>query len=136
MITLLDVGALCARMRAASIDLFEQLGAWVLDTPAGATQQRWATACHRHAWHAGLWAQRAPTIRPFDLDAAVADARGSVGRPSAPDTRSEWYVDVLAALTTELDELTERVDPLLDPSTARTVALVGGDLAELANLVG
>lgn len=132
MITLLDVGALCARMRATSLDLFEQLGAWVLDTPAGAAQQQWATACHRHAWHAELWAQRAPAIRPFDLDAAVADARGSVGTPSTPDTRAEWYGGVLAALIAELDELTARVDPVLDPSTARTVALVRTDVANMA----
>jgi hypothetical protein len=59
-----------------------------------------------------------------------------VGTPAAPDTRAEWYAGVLAALTSELDELAERIDPLLDPSTARTVALVRGDLAELADMAG
>jgi hypothetical protein len=136
MITLLDVGARCARMRAANLDLFELLGAWVLDTPAGAPQQRWATACHRHAWHAELWAQRAPTIRSFDLDAAVAAARGALGTPSSPEVRAEWYASVLATLIAELDEHATQVDALLDPSTARTAALVRGDLAELAMIAG
>jgi hypothetical protein len=134
MITLLEVAAGCARMRAASLDLFEQLGAWVLDTPASAEQQRWATACHRHGWHAELWAQRAPAIRPFDLDAAVGRARGALGVPSG--TRAEWYGGVLAGLIAELDELGEQGDALLDPSTARTVALVRCDLVDLANMAG
>jgi hypothetical protein len=131
--TLLEVGALCARMRAASLDLFEQLGAWVLDTPAGAQQQRWATACHRHAWHAELWARRAPTIRPFDIAAAVDGARGALGTPLAPDTRVEWYDGIVAVLVAELDQHSESVDALLDPSTARTVALVRADLADFAD---
>jgi len=126
--TLLDVAALCARMRAASLDLFEQVGSWVTNTPAGAEQQRWATACHRHAWHADLWAQRAPAIRSFDLAAAVAAERGSLGAPSTPADRADWYRDVLSELATALDAAAAHVDPDLDPSTARTIALVRADL--------
>jgi len=128
-VNLLDVGAACARMRAAALDLFEQLGAWVFDTPAGLDQQRWAMASHRHAWHADLWAERAPALREFAIEAATAGARGWIGTPAGPGSRAAWYASVCAELLAELDELAARVDPLLDPSTARTIALVRADLA-------
>lgn len=116
-------------MRAAELDLFEQLGQWVTDTPPGAAQRRWAVNCHRHAWHAELWAQRAPAIRPFDLASAVAAAR----RPMRPaGDLVEWYAGMLAELTAELDAAAGVVDAELDPSTARTITLVRGDLAMMA----
>lgn len=124
MLTLLDVADLCARMRAVNLDLFETVGGWITDTPPGAEQQRWATVCHRHAWHADLWAERAPKIRPFDLDSAVAARRG---RAVAGDDRAAWYDALIAELSGELDEVD--VDPVLDPATARTIALVRADLA-------
>jgi hypothetical protein len=124
-ITLVDVAALCARMRAVELDLFEQLGRWVTATPPGVEQRRWATLCHRHAWHADLWAGRAPAIRAFDLDAAVAAQRGTLGEPG---DRAAWYGEVLAVLRSELAEAAARIDAELDPSTARTVALVAADL--------
>lgn len=126
MIALLDVAALCARMRAIELDLFEQLGRWVTETPPGTQQRRWATLCHRHAWHAELWARRAPAIRPFDLDAAVAAQRGALAEPG---DRAAWYADVVATLRAELADAAARIDAELDPSTARTVALIGADLA-------
>lgn len=129
MITLLDVAALCARMRAVNLDLFERVGSWVTDTPPGAEQRRWATACHLHAWHADLWAQRAPAIRPFDLATAVAAQRGAFGDPT---DRAGWYVDVLATVTAELAEAAARLDADLDPSTARTIALVQADLVRMS----
>lgn len=127
MIALLDVAALCARMRAVELDLFERLGGWVTDTPPGADQRRWAMLCHRHAWHADLWARRAPAIRAFDLEAAVAAERGHLPEPAAD--RAAWYAEIVAGLTTELDAAADRVDAELDPSTARTIALVRADLA-------
>lgn len=130
MLSLLDVAALCARMRAAELDLFEQLGSWVTDTPPGAEQRRWAAACHRHAWHAQLWAERAPAIRPFDLAVAVAESRGSMQPPSGD--RAGWYATTLAELSVELDTAAQRIDPELDPSTVRTITLVRTDLAMMA----
>lgn len=124
---LLDVADTCARMRAASLDLFEQLGGWVFDTPPGPEQQRWAMWCHRHAWHAGLWAERAPALREFDLESSVASRRGWIGTPAAAASRAAWYASVRAELHAELAELA--VDELLDPSTTRTVNLVLADLA-------
>ncbi len=133
MIALLDVAELCARMRALNLDLFERLGSWVATTPPGTEQRHWATACHRHAWHADLWAARAPAIRPFDLEAAVARHRSALG--DAAD-RNGWYHEVLATLDAELADAAERVHPELDPSTIRTIALVRADLADLAKLAG
>lgn len=130
--TLLDVAAACARQRAAGLDLFEQLGAWVLDSPPGPDQRRWATAGHRHAWHADLWARRAPAIRPFDLDTAVAADRGRLGAPATPAERPTWYAATLGHLISEVEQLAAGVDPQLDPSTARTCDLVLADLRRLA----
>jgi hypothetical protein len=128
-VKLLAVAEVCARMRAANLDLFEQLGEWVLDTAPGAEQRRWATSCHRHAWHAALWAERAPAIRPFDLAAATSAVRGRVGAPLDAAERAAWYATAVARLVAELDGLAAQIDPELDPSTARTIALVRGDLA-------
>lgn len=129
MITLLELAAVCARQRAAALDLFEQLGAWITDTPPGAEQRRWATWCHRHATHAELWAARAPALREFSIDTATDEQRGWIGAPTTPHSRAAWYASVVAELSAELDDLAAAVDPELDPSTARTLSLVRADLA-------
>jgi hypothetical protein len=121
---IIELGDVCARMRAQSLDLFRELGTWV--RVADPEHQRWyATACHRHAWHADLWAQRSPTIPPVDLDAAVTGAL----RTRLPDATA--YRSLLAVLLADLDELTLRVDADLDPATHRVLTLVRRDLAEL-----
>jgi hypothetical protein len=124
---IIELGDVCARMRAQSLDLFRELGTWV--RVADPEHQRWyATACHRHAWHADLWAQRSPTIPPVDLDAAVTGALRT-RLPDAPDATA--YRSLLAVLLADLDELTLRVDADLDPATHRVLTLVRRDLAEL-----
>ena len=124
---IVELAAVCAGMRASSLDLFEELGGWV--TTAGVEHQRWyAVACHRHAWHADLWAARFPTIPPVDLDVAVADARRS-RLPRQPD--AEVYRSVLAEMLADLDTLSHRIDPATDPATHRVTSLVGRDLVEL-----
>jgi hypothetical protein len=124
---IVELGDVCARMRAQSLDLFRELGAWVSVADVG--HQRWfATACHRHAWHAELWAGRSPAIPPVDLDAAVADARRN-RLPDAPAATA--YSRLLDAMLDELDELSSRVDPDIDPGTQRVLTLVRRDLADL-----
>ena len=124
---IIELGDVCARMRAQSLDLFRDLGTWV--RVADHEHQRWyATACHRHAWHAELWAQRSPTIPPVDLDAAVANARRS-RLPDAPDPPA--YRSLLATMLADLDDLGGRVDADLDPATDRVLTLVRRDLTEL-----
>ena len=123
---IVELGEVCARMRARSLDAFERCGRWVTSTPPGELQRLLAEACHRHAWHAELWAARAPAIPSIDLEALTAAARGVRDLPGV-----EVYRELLDELTSELDALTARVDPVLDPSTIRTIALVRTDLTAL-----
>ena len=127
---IIELGSVCARQRAINLDLFEQLGALVTagGISRGDEQQLAATACHRHAWHAELWAQRAPSIPPVQFggafDRTVDRYRGSL----AVVAKSSDYRAAAGVLRGELTELLGRVDPLLDPSTTRTINLVLGDL--------
>ena len=124
---IVELGDVCARMLAVSLDLFGELGAWV--ATADVEHQRWyAAACHRHAWHADLWAARAPTIPPVDLDAAVAGARRK-RLPERPDATA--YRSLLTELLADLDALSQRIDPAIDPGTDRVSTLVARDLVEL-----
>ena len=124
---IIELGDVCARQRAFSLDLFRELGAWV--TAADREHQRWfATACHRHAWHAELWAQRCPAIPPVDLGTAVNDA-SQARLPTEPD--ADAYRSMLDEMIADLDGLAHRADADLDPATRRVTTLVRRDLAEL-----
>ena len=125
---IVEVGDLCARMRARNLDLFEQLGAWVVDTSDPASQRLFAEAAHRHAWHAELWAQRAPAIPAVDLDMSTARPPAVPG-PAAE--RIPLYTVALDELIDDLRTVGARVDVLLDPSTVRTIDLVMVDLLDL-----
>jgi len=123
---IIELGDMCARQRAISLDLFEQLGALVTAdlTSAGADQQNYASRCHRHAWHAELWAQRAPTIPSVQFEEAVAAHRGALSAV----IDAAGYQIVVDQLRLELQALSTRFDPLLDPPTARVISLVLADL--------
>lgn len=128
---IVELGDVCARQRALSLDLFRELGAWVTaddGNVAGEERRRYSTACHRHAWHAQLWAERSPAIPSVDLDAAVGDASRSrlPDRPSAKAYRS-----LLDEMIADLERLTQRIDADLDPATRRVLTLVRHDLVEL-----
>jgi hypothetical protein len=125
---IVELGAICADLRARNIDLFEQLGGWVVDTPEPALQRLFAEASHLHAWHAELWAQRAPVIPPVELDTSVAAAPTA---DVAASERAATYHRALARLLDDLRALRGRVDDLLDPSTVRTASLATADLTEL-----
>lgn len=127
MTSIVGVGELCGRMRARSLDLFEQLGAWIRTTDDPALQRLFATASHRHAWHAELWAQRCPTIPAVDLDATTAAHRRS--RPEPAD-RAALYQSQLDELLGDLAEIATTIDPELDPATTRVLQLVTADLTE------
>lgn len=121
---IIELGAICAEMRARNLVLFEQLGAWVVDTADPVLQRLFGEASHLHAWHAELWAQRAPLIPPVELDNSVA----APGGPSvALDRRAAIYGDALDRLLGDLRALRSRIDVLLDPSTVRTIELVMAD---------
>jgi hypothetical protein len=48
------------------------------------------------------------------------------------DMRRERYRAELSSLENQLRSLRARIDPVLDPSTARTIDLVGRDVVEIA----
>jgi hypothetical protein len=123
---IVELGDLCAGMRAGSLALFELVGSWVSTTDRGALQRLFAEACHRHAWHADLWAQRYPTIPGPDVEAATAPHRA---RPAIVEKtqRVTWYRQALDNLVADLEALQSRLDPDLDPATVRTAELVAAD---------
>ncbi|MFW2334371.1 hypothetical protein [Ilumatobacter sp.] len=129
---IVELGDVCAALRARSLDLFEVTGAWVFDT-TDAAQQRWfAEASHRHAWHAELWAGRSPLIPVIDADALVDRHRG---RPDAVDVdvehRADSYRGWLDELLEHLDEVERRIVAELDPATTRAITLTSADLVDL-----
>jgi hypothetical protein len=120
-----------ARERARALALFEHLGTWVATTAHPPLQRLFATAAHRHAWHAQLWADRSPLIPvpPLVVDiAAIVEAGDDADRWTA-------YATALGTLIVELGALRDRIDPELDPGTARVIELVGADANRLASLV-
>lgn len=124
---IVELGQICNAMRARNLELFEQLGSWVPDTPDPELQRLFAEACHRHAWHAELWAQRTPTIPPVEPSPAERPARESPESIAQAD-RAAVYADAIDRLQSAVTATLARVDPLLDPATARTIELVLADL--------
>lgn len=125
---IVELGRVCAEQRARSLAWFARLGTLVTATGAGPIQRAVATAAHRHAWHADLWAARTPAIPPVD---PPADPTGLLpAETSADDGWLVGYRTELTSLAAELDRLAARVDPALDPSTTRTITLVRRDIAE------
>ncbi len=132
---IVELADVCARMRARSLDLFERVGSWVTTTDDGALQRLFAQACHQHAWHAELWAQRCPTIPAIDLEPATASYRPPI-HPIADSERLAQYRRSLADLLVDLAALKSHVDQNLDPNTTRTINLVSRDLSELLKHLG
>ena len=126
---ILELGSVCLAMKAHSLDLFSTLGGWVTATTPGELQRLYAEACHRHAWHAGLWDARTPAIRPSFPAPSVPERLGDADDDNG---RRERYRGTLSSLEDQLRSLRARIDPSLDPSTARTIDLVGRDVVEIA----
>jgi hypothetical protein len=127
---IVELAGACATMRARSLALFSVLGGWVTATEPGELQRLFAEACHRHAWHAELWEARTPTI-PLTPKATPEPA--GLGDADGDDLRRDRYRVELSSLEDELRALRARVDPALDPGTARTIDLVGRDVVEIAD---
>ena len=123
---IVELAGVCDRLADRNHELFEVLGRWVADEPDPARQRWFATAAHRHAWHAELCRERRPSI---PVDAVTTDPVFDGGVPE----RAAWYDERVRELDVVLTAIEARVDPLLDPSTARTVALVRSDLDELGH---
>lgn len=124
---IIELGQICNALRARNTELFAQLGGWVVDTPDPELQRLFAEACHRHAWHAELWAQRTPAIAPV----APSPDEPSTAQPPeavAPADRAAVYADAIDQLESTATATSDRFDALLDPGTARTIELVLADL--------
>ena len=120
-------------MRVRNNDLFERLGGWVADTPDPALQRLFAEACHRHAWHAELWAERTPAIPTAELgEPATATPVDS----TPPAEQAAAYQGDLDRMLGDLRALLDRVDAVLDPSTVRTTSLVVADLTDIDGRLG
>lgn len=98
--------------------LAEVLGRWATDDIdlADDRRRRYATMCHRHAWHAELWCARRPAIA---VDAPAVDV--PFDAPYSSD--DEWYGVVVDELEREIRQVGGRADPDLDPSTHWAVRL-------------
>lgn len=126
---IVELGDVCAQMNAENMALFHELGAWAT-SDGDAAQRRWfATACHRHAWHAELWGQRAPAIpgAPPIPSAELDESTRVLGE--SPDANA--YRRELESMSERLEVLDSRIVDDLDPSTRRVVSLVGRDIDEL-----
>ena len=131
---IVELGHLCVAMRARNLGLFRSLGAWVTTSAPGESQRLFAEACHRHAWHAELWEARTPLIRvAFAAPAETERDADDLDDVSGDEQRRDRYRDELSSLEEQLRSLRARIDPALDPSTARTIDLVGRDVVELAS---
>ena len=123
-VELVDV---CERQAARDEELFRTLGAWVADEPDPSRQRWFATAAHRHAWHAELWRERRPRI---PVEAGAGESSASAGEP---DDRGAWYRSQLASILDELTALRDRIDATLDPSTCRVIDLVTNDVQAMSD---
>lgn len=127
------VASTCAEIWARSIDLFEFCGAQVTLSPPGWQQRWWARACHQHARHIELAAERMPTIPIVDAPALVDSASEQIGRwPSAADGPTDGWRMRTAQLGDLLTRAGAAIEPTLDPSTARMLELIRADLARLS----
>lgn len=130
-VELVDV---CHSMQRRNAEMFARLGTIVTRGEAGANGRLLAEACHRHAWHAELWAARrptipvAPTVATTGIDPGVDEVGDDDGGDG--DLIGAYRAEV-TALRTMVSELASRVDRDLDPGTARVIDLVEADLGSL-----
>lgn len=136
-LSIVELAETCAAMRARSLDAFEQLGTWVAsDAPAppdAPLRRALSAATHRHARHAELWAARLPSI-PGDTAEPASDRPirfATDDSAAVVDAYTVW----LDRLEADLVTLAGRFDPVLDPSTADTIALVRADIARISSEV-
>jgi hypothetical protein len=130
---IVELVTVCRARAALDRAWFERLGRWAQDGDDGAAQRLFATACHRHAWHAELWERRVPTI-PQTAVADTGAAPSPIDLDTDPATDAERlaiYASFVDGSLSTLDSLAERLDPDLDPSTARVLTLVRADLTDL-----
>ena len=125
-IAITDLVGVCDEHYARYLGWFALLGERVRDEPDPELQRLFATAAHRHAWHADLWASRRPAIPHDATHALPTPASHAIGADLVAA-----YVAFLDAERAQLARLRAVVDCDLDPSTVRVIDLVDADLADL-----
>jgi hypothetical protein len=128
---IVELHGISSDMQARNVELFERLGAWVATTAPGDLQRLFAEAGHRHAWHAELWSRRMPAI-PIEPP-MVANLGHVDDLAIEPDgtVRGAHYRIALTELEAGLEGIRARIDPTLDPATARTVEVVSRDVVDI-----
>jgi hypothetical protein len=127
---IIELVGVCNTMRSRNLSLFGTLGAWITTTAPSELQRLFAEACHRHAWHAELWEARTPVIRSAASAPAESERFEDI---DGDELRRDRYRSELSEIEDTLRALRTRIDQALDPSTARTIDLVGRDVVELAD---
>ena len=94
-------------------------------TATGDLQRLFAEACHRHAWHAELWSQRMPAI-PVEppMVASSPHVDDLATEPDGTVRGTHYRMALTRARRRGSRASVGRIDPTLDPATARTVELV------------
>jgi len=136
----LDLQATARRAGAAIwLDerLFEILGGWVASVPEPEAKVLVATQSAHHGWHAGLWAERLPSLHDVDPASWVGPAPGAeavLNRLAAADGTIERLVGVhrvvLPRLVAAHAEHLDACSPVADGPTMRTLRLVLQDEGE------
>lgn len=124
--TIVELVDLCDECCASDLGWFQVLGERVRDERDPRLQRLLATAAHRHAWHAELWAARRPAV-PHD----APHERPHPVPPDVGDDLVAAYREHLSQRRSFLARLRADADPDLDPATHRVAALVDNDLADL-----
>lgn len=127
---IVEVGELCATVATSSRRLLELAGQSIGVVGAGSRQRRFAAACDRHAWHLDLAIERSPRI-PL-VPAIESETAAPV---VSDDPAGDWERDT-HELRDRLLATYPRLQPELDPATARLIQLVVSDLDELLQLIG
>jgi len=111
--------------------LFEILGGWVATTAEPEVKLLVAAQSAHHGWHAGLWAERLPSLHDVDPASWVAPAPGveaAVDRIATADGTIERLVGVhrvvLPRLAAAHAEHLDACSPVADGPTIRTLRLV------------
>lgn len=126
-----DLAERAAAYRSVELTLFGALGSWA--TEGGELSGFLATRCHRHAWHAELWAGRFPLIPGRSLPDpdphpglrdALAQLTGDTARLVAV------YRAVIPRLAVSYQAYGARLDELTDGPTVRVVELCRRDVVD------
>lgn len=117
--------------------LFEILGSWVTSVPEPEVKITFAAQASHHGWHAGLWADRLPTLHDVDPAGWVVPAPGIeavlaevAAAPGTVERLAGVHRALLPRLAAAHAEQLDAASPVADGPTIRTLRLVLQDELE------